>query len=325
MPSADQFPLLDVPKNLTNITQYGLDDPSFSTHIVHCHLKFQKEWKFPTIYTVCHDLVQCNLYWLAMLLTLLVHQTLYKAWSNTKHFTQATLKDYTMAPSSFLISVLLSLAALHGAFAVEYVVDNRAANLPGGIKFNNEIGADYARQRMITASEFIWRLFQQNTEADRKTVARVTLVIDPDMKPGEVAYASNNEIHMGDDYINGIQGDARGDDFNGVLYHEMVHIWQWNGNGASGIGGLIEGIADFVRLKAGYVPSHWVKPGEGNSWNQGYDVTARFLDYCNDLRNGFVAELNKKMRTSYSDQFFADLLGKNVDQLWREYKAKYGM
>ncbi|KAI6678088.1 hypothetical protein NL676_038884 [Syzygium grande] len=102
-----------------------------------------------------------------------------------------------------------------------------------------------------------------------------------------VAYTSNNEIHTGP-------------------------------------GGLIEGIADFVRLRSGpgHVPG-WVQPGQGNRWDQGYDVTAHFLDYCNGLRKGFVAKLNKKMRTGYSDDYFVDLLGKNVDQLWKDYKAKY--
>ena len=47
---------------------------------------------------------------------------------------------------------------------------------------------------------------------------------------------------------------------------------------------------------------------------------ARFLDHCGDLRNGFVAELNKKMQSGYSDYFFVELLGKTVDQLWIEYK-----
>uniref|UniRef100_A0A6N2L392 Uncharacterized protein n=1 Tax=Salix viminalis TaxID=40686 RepID=A0A6N2L392_SALVM len=58
----------------------------------------------------------------------------------------------------------------------------------------------------------------------------------------------------------------------------------WDGNGRNH-GGRIEGIADFVRLKANYPPNHWVKTGQ-----------ARFLDYSADLRNGWVAELNKMMR-----------------------------
>ncbi|KAJ7946114.1 Basic secretory protein [Quillaja saponaria] len=225
-----------------------------------------------------------------------------------------------MAHYTVFICLVLSLAAVNGIHALEFVISNRAASTPGGVRFNNELGAEYAGQTMIEATRFIWNTFQQNTDADKKNVQRVTLFVD-DMDG--IAYAINNEIHVGANYIEKISIDIK-TDFNGVLYHEMTHIWQWNGNGQQGIGGLIEGIADFVRLKAGYAPSHWVQPGGGDKWDQGYDVTARFLDYCNDLRNGFVAELNKKMRDSYSDNYFVELLGKSVDQLWTEYKARYG-
>jgi hypothetical protein len=191
--------------------------------------------------------------------------------------------------------------------------------IPGGVRFRDQIGAQYATQTLDSATQFIWKVFQQNTPADRKTVQKVSLFVD-DMDG--VAYTSNNEIHLSARYVNSYSGNLK-NEITGVLYHEMTHVWQWNGNGQAN-GGLIEGIADYVRLKANYAPSHWVKPGQGNKWDQGYDVTARFLDYCNGLRNGFVAELNKLMRNGYSDQFFVQLLGKTVDQLWKDYKAKYG-
>ena len=208
---------------------------------------------------------------------------------------------------------------MRGIHAAEYVVTKNAGNTPGGVRFHNEIGSEYSKQTLISATDFIWKLFQQNSDADRKNVAKVSLFID-DMDG--VAYASNNEIHVSARYINGYSGNVK-TEITGVLYHESTHIWQWNGNGQSTPGGLIEGIADYVRLKAGYAPSHWVKPGQGDRWDQGYDVTALFLDYCNSLRNGFVAELNKKLRNGYSANFFVELLGKNVDQLWKDYKAKY--
>ena len=226
-----------------------------------------------------------------------------------------------MACLSIFLAFLLTLSTLNGINAVEYTVTNRAPTTPGGIRFSNELGDNYTIKTMDQATIFFWRLFQQNTEADRKDVPRVSLFVD-DME--RIAYASNNEIHVGDDYIEGIKGDIKWD-FNGVLYHEMAHTWQWDGSaGTKAPVELIEGIADFMRLKANYAPSHWVKPGQGDSWDKGYDVTARFLDYCNDLRNGFVAELNKKMRVTYSDNFFVELLGKPVDQLWRDYKANFG-
>ncbi|XP_057964627.1 uncharacterized protein LOC131155478 [Malania oleifera] len=220
------------------------------------------------------------------------------------------------------LSCVLTLAAMQEIHAVEYEVINSAANTPGGIRFVNEIGVDYSRQTLASATGFIWQLFQQTTEADRKNVPKVTLIVET--KDG-VAYAVNNEIHLSANYIDSYRSGDVKKEITGVLYHEMTHIWQWNGNGqAANASSLIEGIADFVRLKAGLAPSHWVASGQGEKWDAGYDVTARFLDYCNDLRNGFVAELNKKMRSDYNVKFFDDLLGKSVDQLWSEYKAKYG-
>jgi hypothetical protein len=214
---------------------------------------------------------------------------------------------------------LLVLLAINAVSAVDYTVTNRASATAGGARFTRDIGVDYSKKTLASATDFIWRTFQQSNAADRKNVQTVNLFIDV---MGGVAYAIDNEIHVSNDYIGNYSGDVRRE-ITGVLYHEMAHIWQWNGNGQTP-GGLIEGIADFVRLKANYAPSHWVQAGQGDRWDQGYDVTAKFLDYCNGLRNGFVAELNKKMKTGYSAQYFVDLLGKTVDQLWKDYKAKYG-
>ncbi|KAI8532726.1 hypothetical protein RHMOL_Rhmol11G0235900 [Rhododendron molle] len=152
-----------------------------------------------------------------------------------------------------------------------------------------------------------------------RTTPKLSLFIET-LGAGQVAFSSNDEIRVNADYIQGYEGDVR-KGITGILYHEVVHSWQWNGNGQAPVG-LIEGIADFVRLKAGYA-ENWSQPGSGNKWDEGYQVTALFLDYLNGLRNGFVAEINKKMKSGYSDNFFFELLGKTVDQLWSEYKAKY--
>ncbi|KAL5855440.1 hypothetical protein ACOSQ4_005242 [Xanthoceras sorbifolium] len=216
-----------------------------------------------------------------------------------------------MAHYMLYLSLLLAPASLQGIHAVDYVVTNNAASTAGGARFNNEIGDTNSKQTLSSAIDFLWRIFQQTTAADRKNVQKVSLFID-----------SMNGVPA--NYIGNYSGDVRRE-IAGVLYHEMTHIWQWNGNGQT-LGGLIEGITDYVRLKANYAPSYWVQPGQGDRWDQGYDVVGKnvFLDYCSSLRNGFVAELNKKMRSGYSGSYFIDLLGKNVDQLWKDYKAKYG-
>jgi hypothetical protein len=224
-----------------------------------------------------------------------------------------------MANLCFFLSSLLVLAALDSTHAVRYIIVNQAETTPGGVRFDNELGIDYTRNTMMSATNFIWKIFQQSNETDRMNVQRVCLFVD-DMDG--IAYAINDEIHIGANYIGNITMDIEWD-FSGVLYHESTHIWQWNGNNQAP-GGLIEGIADFVRLKADYAPPHWVQPGGGDRWDEGYSVTARFLDYCNDLMDGFVAKLNKKMRDGYSDNYFVELIGKTVDQLWSDYKAYYG-
>ncbi|WRX16285.1 hypothetical protein QQP08_008772 [Theobroma cacao] len=229
-----------------------------------------------------------------------------------------------MAHQIFFLVSLLALATVHGMDAVDYAVTNQAATTAGGIIFNNQLGVEYTRQQMQSASEFIWNLFQQTDPQDgkRNSISTVSLFVVDTLPPQIPARTSNDKIQVSDKHIEAFSGDKLKSEFNGVLYHEMTHVWQWNGNGQQDetLGKLIEGIADFVRLKAGYVPAGWAQPGQGDKWYDGYSVTARFLDYCEGLRPGFVAELNRKMRDGYSTDFFSQLLGKTVDQLWADYK-----
>lgn len=214
-------------------------------------------------------------------------------------------------------SILVLLAVPQGNNAVHYSITNQA----GGAfsRFDKEIKTDYTFQVLKNSTDFIWTSFHQKNNADcRKNVSSVSLFLE---NMTDIAYSVHNKIYVGSVYLQNYTGDLKLE-FTGILFHEMTHVWQWFGN-SSTPGGLIEGIADYVRLKAGYVPSHWVKPGQGNRWDQGYDVTARFLDYCNCLKHGVVAELNNKMRIGYSDFYFVQLLGKTPGQLFQDYKALY--
>ncbi|XP_021296886.1 uncharacterized protein LOC110426108 [Herrania umbratica] len=223
-----------------------------------------------------------------------------------------------MATLKFLLFSLGTLAILQGTYAVLFKVTNNAASTQGGVRFINEIGVQYSTRSLRFATATVWRLLGQLRPAERKNVKQVSLFID--VMDG-VAYESDNEIHLSANYIGNYSRDVKRE-FTGILVHETAHVWQWNGNGQTP-GGLIEGIADFIRLKAGYAPPHWVTAGQGDKWDQGYDITAWFLNYCDSLSRGFVAKLNRKMKSSYSSDYFVELLGKNVDKLWSDYKAKY--
>ncbi|KAF5188377.1 Basic secretory protease [Thalictrum thalictroides] len=203
--------------------------------------------------------------------------------------------------------------------AVQYKASNQATGTPGGNRFDLVVGCDSATEIMEVASDFIWKTFQQE-QKERKTVSQVTLTVE---SLDGIAYTANNKIHLNSDYIANYVGDVRFE-IIGIIFHEITHVWQWNGYHHNARQGLIEGIADYIRLKAGLAPPSWIKKGSGNWWDEGYAVTAYFLDYCNDLRHGFVASLNCLMKDSYSDDFFIELLGKPVDELWKDYKIKYG-
>ncbi|CAN6282643.1 unnamed protein product [Urochloa humidicola] len=217
-------------------------------------------------------------------------------------------------------SLLVLTAAAAVAGAVTFDATNTASDTPGGQRFDQIVGLDYAEQVLSDASAFVWNIFNQPNPADRRPVDAVTLVVED---IGGVAFTSGSDIHLSAQYVGGYSGDVK-TEVTGVLYHEVVHVWQWGLQDYGAHPGIFEGIADFVRLKAGLAPGHWVQPGQGDRWDQGYDVTARFLDYCDSLVPGFVAQLNAKLKDGYSEDYFVQILGKNVNELWQDYKAKYG-
>ncbi|GFS42167.1 plant basic secretory protein (BSP) family protein [Actinidia rufa] len=154
----------------------------------------------------------------------------------------------------------------------------------------------------------------------RKDVNKVLMVIHE--YKGAEAFTYGETINVSSVYLEGYQGNVKWE-FTSLIYHEMTHVWQWNGAGQAPVG-LVEGIADYTILKANYYSPSYAKPGMGDRWDQGYDFTARFLEYCEGIRPGFVAALNRKMKDNFSVGFFDELLGKPCDELWREYKEKYG-
>ena len=132
--------------------------------------------------------------------------------------------------------------------------------------------------------------------------------------------SDHKEMHLNLGYVASIAPNRRKDEMLGVLTHEMVHCYQYDGKGSCP-GGLIEGIADWVRLKAGLAPPHWKKAGEGE-WDAGYDRTAYFLEYLEArYGEGTVRRLNEKLRTEeyQTKRFWTELLGRPVEQLWLDY------
>lgn len=132
----------------------------------------------------------------------------------------------------------------------------------------------------------------------------------------------HKEIHFSAEYINSDGSKGRkADEILGVLTHEMVHCFQYNAKGTCP-GGLIEGIADWVRLNSGLSPPHWKKEWTDKKWDAGYQTTAYFLAYIEErYGEGTVRRLNEKLRTTKYEEkrFWTELVGIPVEQLWKNY------
>ncbi|KAI1367857.1 BSP-domain-containing protein [Xylaria arbuscula] len=158
----------------------------------------------------------------------------------------------------------------------------------------------------------------------------VTLIVRP---MDGVAYTTgieldpehHKEIHFSSHYIDSISPSRRGHEIEGVIVHELVHCYQHNGHGHAP-GGLIEGVADWVRLGAGLAPPHWRKGEEiKGKWDAGYQHTAYFLQYLEErFGEGTVRRLNEGLRTTKYEEkaFWTGVLGRPVEQLWEDYKKE---
>jgi len=148
---------------------------------------------------------------------------------------------------------------------------------------------------------------------------------------GGVAYTTgteldndHKEIHFSLRYIDGIKPPSRlTSEITGVLTHELVHCYQWDAKGTCP-GGLVEGVADWVRLNCDLSPPHWKRETAGE-WDRGYQHTAYFLEYLETrFGQGTVRKLNEKLRRhEYQvNPFWTQLLGRPVELLWQDYVAR---
>ncbi|TFB03306.1 hypothetical protein CCMA1212_004409 [Trichoderma ghanense] len=137
---------------------------------------------------------------------------------------------------------------------------------------------------------------------------------------GSPTDSNAKEIHFSQSYISHIDRSRLANEIDGVLTHELVHCFQYNGRG-NAPGGLIEGIADWVRLRCGLAPPHWKQEVKDN-WDAGYQHTAYFLDYLERrFGNGTVRRINEKLRVNRYDErvFWPELFAQDVKSLFADY------
>ncbi|KAK4134228.1 BSP-domain-containing protein [Trichocladium antarcticum] len=134
----------------------------------------------------------------------------------------------------------------------------------------------------------------------------------------------HKEIHLSLNYINSIHPPSRlAHEITGVITHEAVHCLQWDGLKTCP-GGLVEGVADWVRLRCDLGPPHWRRETDGG-WDRGYQHTAYFLQYLEArFGEGTVRRVNEKLRVREykGESFWPELLGQSAEQLYGDYVEK---
>jgi len=131
----------------------------------------------------------------------------------------------------------------------------------------------------------------------------------------------HKEIHFNTNYISLVDETRLKEEMEGVIVHEMVHCWQHNALG-SAPGGLIEGIADWVRLKAGFAPPHWRRRADSD-WDAGYERTGYFLEWL-EKEHGvhIVRDINEALRDCQYEagEFWNKCCGNSIEELWKGYQ-----
>ncbi|PFH49673.1 hypothetical protein AMATHDRAFT_62641 [Amanita thiersii Skay4041] len=189
--------------------------------------------------------------------------------------------------------------------------------------FFNAVGANPYRLLIRSIDSVIQNLYGSHS-APPNNVSSILLCLRPMEGVACTSWSGGfKEICFSLDYITSIPPDLVAPEIEGVLVHEFVHCFQYNACGTCP-GGLIEGIADFVRLRANLAPPHWSMNRSGD-WDAGYERTGYFLEWIERQRTefngeGFVEKFNLALKdNTYNATVFEQLTGMSVLELWKRY------
>ncbi|WP_064968143.1 basic secretory protein-like protein [Tenacibaculum ovolyticum] len=206
--------------------------------------------------------------------------------------------------------------------------------------FSQEIPnpVSYMQRRCLEVAQILYR---KSSEAPK--FRKLTFELRAKNSNGEsfVAYKWGNDgvdigIAVSTEHLAKIYRDSGNnaqvikDEIDGILYHEVTHGYNNSPSGAGSYDGqsefwaYTEGIADAVRIHAGY---HQTRNPDisGRKWLGGYTTTGFFFHYVSQKNDkNFVYKLNKSAKTINPwsfDKAFVSITGKSVQTVWNEYAS----
>jgi hypothetical protein len=131
-------------------------------------------------------------------------------------------------------------------------------------------------------------------------------------------------------HLQNVKNEGRdvADEINGILQHEMTHMYQNDDKPEgtfSGLANMYEGIADAVRIRNGHAPAG-ASPDKNGRWqDKAYAGQAFFWLYIDNMHPDFIYKLNATMKgrdmKAWQPTEIQTITGKSADQWWTEYQG----
>jgi hypothetical protein len=180
-----------------------------------------------------------------------------------------------------------------------------------------------------SAAQLLWRAAHNTcrtlyrAESEVKPIEEITLIV---YDYAGIASTQGTTIRLSTNHLQ--ETYDRGDDvaleIAGVLHFTTSLVYQNNLNNTAP-GWVVTGIADFVRLRAGYIDP--AERAKGGAYDGPYSqTTAFFFDYLTTRNPDIVYQLNQRLlpgASAWSDDAFVTFMGSDLDTLWAEYQASF--
>ncbi len=114
----------------------------------------------------------------------------------------------------------------------------------------------------------------------------------------------------------------------GVLFHELVHAYQFEPKGIGSYStnkefwACIEGLADAVRSEAGFFDIEALRK-PGGHWLDGYKTTGFFIQWLKTLDPDAIRKFHitvRELDVWSFDKAMQIMFGKSIEDMWREYQ-----
>ena len=174
-----------------------------------------------------------------------------------------------------------------------------------------------------------------NDRDERFPVNTIEYFLEP--MPGEVSYKGGSSpkinIHYSPDWIQKSANESLLKlrlETRGVLFHELVHAYQFEPKGIGSYStnrefwACIEGLADAVRAEAGLIDIAALRK-PGGHWLDGYKTTGFFLQWLTNMNPDALREFHVTVRDMdvwSFDKAMRAMFGpeKGIEQMWAEYQ-----